>query len=116
MEKEAGKPSPEHERGVAAAEKWIEKSGYEVGPLEMIGGCRPDAYGEKSLPNNKVAKIIIEVETAESFTDQHAKKQMEAFADWASEYKSRGAVLFIPKGSKNAAREALPKYTDYQEF
>jgi len=107
----------EHDRGVAAAKIWLKGKGFDLKSPPKIENSEPDVYGVKEFNAGKrVYKSPIEVETSESISGDHAKKQMKDFSGWASKFTSRQAVLFIPTGNMKEAKEELPDYDAYYEF
>lgn len=106
----------EHDAGVEAAKRWLRGEGYTIQDIPDIGGSRPDAYGEKELPQDNISKVLVEVETCDSLEVAQSATQMGAFSTWASEYSTRRAVLFVPERCLNEARKNLPKYSAYHGF
>lgn len=130
--------SAEHDIGELAAKSWLSQTNYTVlGSLIKTPNHECDVVGAKPstahqlapkllalseekreaawIDDKGVPKVLVEVETSESYKEAHAKSQMREFVAWANQ-PGYLAVVFVPEDVLEDAKRVLPDHHEHHGF
>lgn len=107
---------PRAAHGFKAANNWLARSGYTVLESPELSASADSIYGIK-LDSSKAEEVLAFVVTEKTIATSYSRDLMCRAVDWRQDQPDmRRAVLFVPMGYLQNARELLGMYDEFVEF